>query len=67
MGSKAYKGMAAFAVLRLGRLSERPEVVTPAFQFLLVAGGDFYQTPGEDRSDSNRNGCHQATVETPLA
>ena len=49
-----------------GRQSERPEFMAPAFQFLLVARGDFYQTPGEDRSDFNRNGCHQATVETPL-
>ena len=58
--------MAAFAVLRLGRLSKRPELTTPVFLFLLTAGGGIYAPLGEG-GFGIRNHYRQAAVETPLA
>jgi hypothetical protein len=45
------EGIEAVVMLRSGRLSDWPEIASPAFQFLLSAGGDFYAPRTEGSLD----------------
>jgi len=44
---KQLSGRLAVAASHLGRQSDRPELMAPADQFLLSAGGDVYAPLGE--------------------
>ena len=56
----------AIARLHNGRLSDWPEFIAPAFQFLLAVEGDS-NGPLREGSLDFRDHRAQATVETPLA